>query len=63
LFFQGAEKWTSDPSLAFDFRFTDRAVRFIETWHLRGVEVAFDFEPSDPAAELSAQPTAPHFSA
>ena len=44
LFFQGPDKWTSTPEVAFDFRFIDRAVNFAETWELKDVELAFAFE-------------------
>ncbi len=41
LYFQGPDKWTESPERAFDFRFVDRAVRYIETWGPKEVEVAF----------------------
>jgi hypothetical protein len=43
LFFQGPDKWTSDPQRAFNFKSIDRALRFIEQWRLKDVEVAFAF--------------------
>jgi hypothetical protein len=43
LFLQSSDKWTSDPDRAFDFRFTDRALKYVETWHLDQVEIAFAF--------------------
>jgi len=39
-YFQGPDRWTDDPEGAYDFRFIDRAVRYIETWDLREVELA-----------------------
>jgi hypothetical protein len=45
-YFQGPGRWTDDPEGAYDFRFIDRAVRYIETWDLREVELAF--ASSDP---------------
>ena len=45
-YFQGPERWTADPDKAYDFRFVDRALRYIETWDLKEVELAFAF--SDP---------------
>jgi hypothetical protein len=44
LYFQGPDKWTSDPALALDFKMIDRAVNFIETWRLRNMELAFAFK-------------------
>ncbi len=44
LYFQGLDKWTSDPDRAYDFRFIDRAVEFVDTWTLTEVELAFAFD-------------------
>lgn len=46
LFFQGPEKWTSNPDIAYDFRFIERARQFVRIWELENVEVAFAFEDS-----------------
>jgi hypothetical protein len=43
LFFQGPDKWTSDPAQARDFKMIDRAIDFIQTWSLRDMELAFAF--------------------
>ncbi len=43
LYFQGPDKWTSDPAQALDFKMIDRAIQFIETWSLRDMELAFAF--------------------
>jgi hypothetical protein len=43
LYFEGPDKWTSDPSQALDFKLIDRAIEFIETWSLRDMELAFAF--------------------
>ncbi len=43
LYFEGPDKWTSDPIAALDFKMIDRAVKFIETWRLRDMELAFAF--------------------
>ena len=43
LYFQGPDKWTSDPARALDFKLIDRAVEFIEAWSLRDMELAFAF--------------------
>ncbi len=44
LYFQGPDQWTKDPVEAMDFRLIDRALDFVEKWHLQGVEVAFCFK-------------------
>ena len=43
LFFQGPDRWTSDPAEALDFKMIDRALNFIDTWSLKDMEVAFAF--------------------
>ena len=43
LFFAGADCWTEDPAKARDFRMIDRALDFIEKWHMQDVRVAFTF--------------------
>jgi len=48
LFFQGPDKWTSNPADAHDFKMIDRALSFIETWRLRDMELAFAFKNSRP---------------
>ena len=47
LYLQNTDKWTDDPDRAFDFRFTARALKYIETWHLNQVELAFTFNDSE----------------
>jgi hypothetical protein len=44
LYFQGPEKWTSSPEIAYDFRFIERAREFVRVWELEDVEVAFAFD-------------------
>jgi len=44
LFFQGPDQWTTDPAQAMDFKQIDRALNFVEKWHLKDVEVAFCFK-------------------
>jgi len=44
LFFQEPDKWTEDPAKAFDFHSIDRALSFIQAWHLQETELAFAFE-------------------
>jgi hypothetical protein len=43
LYFEGPDKWTSDPAEALDFKMIDRALDFIDTWSLKDMEVAFAF--------------------
>jgi hypothetical protein len=43
-YFEGPGRWTPNPESAFDFKMIDRALRFMQTWHLENVEVAFAFE-------------------
>jgi hypothetical protein len=43
MYFEGPDKWTGDPRLAFNFKSIDRALRFIERFHLRNIEIAFAF--------------------
>jgi hypothetical protein len=43
LYFQGPDKWTADPAEALDFKAIDRALKFVETWGLKDVELAFAF--------------------
>jgi hypothetical protein len=43
LYFQGPDKWTSNPTEALDFKMIDRAITFVETWSLRNMELAFAF--------------------
>lgn len=43
LYFQGPDKWTSNPGEALDFKMIDRALDFIDTWRLKDMELAFSF--------------------
>ncbi len=43
LYFEGPDRWTSNPDRALDFKMIDRAIKFIETWSLRDMELAFAF--------------------
>jgi len=43
-YFQGPDKWTSDARSAYDFRFIDRALRYVQTWEMKEVELAFAFD-------------------
>jgi hypothetical protein len=44
LYLQGPDKWTKEPERAVDFRFMDRALAYVQTWHLREAELAFSFD-------------------
>jgi hypothetical protein len=46
LYFESPNHWTDDPAIAFDFRFLDHALKYIENHALEDVEVAFAFESS-----------------
>ena len=43
LYFQGPDRWTSNPVDGLNFKSIDRALQFIETWGLKDVELAFAF--------------------
>jgi len=43
LYFQGPDRWTTNPSEGFNFKSIDRALEFIKTWELKDVELAFAF--------------------
>ena len=44
LYFQGPDQWTDNPTEAHNFKMIDRALEFVEHWHLRDMELAFAFE-------------------
>jgi hypothetical protein len=48
LYFEGPDRWTSNPAQAHDFKMIDRALNFIETWRLRDMELAFAFKNARP---------------
>jgi hypothetical protein len=43
-YFQGPDKWTSDPSKAMNFKMIDRALDFVRRWKLEDMELAFAFD-------------------
>jgi hypothetical protein len=61
LYFQAADQWTPDPEQALNFRSIDRALEFVRTWKLRGVELAFAFHDSDTVTTASVEKTSPDF--
>jgi len=46
LYFQGPDHWTINPAEGLNFKSIDRALEFVKTFKLEGVEVAFAFENS-----------------
>ena len=48
LYFQGPDQWTNDPGEAHNFKMIDRAIEFVDRWHLHDIELAFAFDdPED----------------
>jgi hypothetical protein len=62
LYFQGPDKWTSDPAEARDFKMIDRALKFIETWRLRDMELAFAFRNHQHVTEVPLEKIALRYS-
>ena len=44
LYFQGPDRWTSNPAEAMNFKMIDRALDFVRRWKLQDMEVAFAFD-------------------
>ncbi len=44
LYLKAARNWTNDPSQALDFRFIDHALKYVEIWGIKPVELAFVFD-------------------
>ena len=44
LYFEGPDRWTTDPRRAHNFKMIDRALEFIHRWKLQDVELAFAFD-------------------
>lgn len=63
LYLQGIDKWTSDPEQAFDFKLIDRALKFVEIWRLKDVELAFAFSDLHHIIEVPVQKAAVRYSA
>jgi hypothetical protein len=59
LYLQGPGKWTSNPEVACDFRFVDRARQFIRTWELEKVAIVFSFEDSQTIAAIISEVSQP----
>ncbi len=63
LYFQGPSSWTNDPHAAYDFHFIDRALRYVEIWGLKEVELAFAFEDLNSVTTVPLDKTAAHYAA
>ncbi len=63
LYFQSPSSWTTDPHNAYDFRFIDRAIQYVETWDLKEVELAFAFDDPHSVTTLPLDKTTPHYAA
>ncbi|HTL18436.1 MAG TPA: hypothetical protein VL793_14465 [Patescibacteria group bacterium] len=44
LYFRGPDQWTDDPAQAHNFKMIDRAIEFVDRWHLTDIELAFAFD-------------------
>ncbi len=62
LYFQGPDQWTSDPTVARDFKLIDRALSFIETWKLQNMELAFAFRKFNEVTRVPPQKVALKYS-
>ncbi len=63
LYFQAPSTWTSDPGSAYDFRFIDRALQYVQTWGMKDVELAFAFEDPESVTTLPLEKTGIHYAA
>jgi len=62
LYFQGPDQWTSDPAVARDFKLIDRALKFVETWRLQDMELAFAFRNVGRVTSVPIEKTAARYS-
>ena len=62
LYFQGPDKWTSNPGQAHNFKMIDRALQFIKKWNLQDVEVAFAFEDRGSVKRVPIEKLTLHYS-
>jgi hypothetical protein len=44
LYYQAPDRWTTNPVEAHNFKMIDRALQFVQQWHLCDMELAFAFE-------------------
>jgi hypothetical protein len=61
-YFEGPDKWTSDPKSALNFKSIDRALSFIETWALEEVELAFAFSGTNQITRVPLERIASRYS-
>ena len=61
LFFQGPDHWTNNPDAGLNFKSIDRALEFVRTYKLEGVEVAFAFRNSNAVTTASVEKLALKF--
>jgi hypothetical protein len=57
-YFAGPDTWTDSPARAYDFRFVDRALKYVETWKLENVELAFAFDDYENVTGVSLEKAA-----
>jgi hypothetical protein len=62
LYYQGPDRWTTNPADALDFKMIDRALKFIEKWNLQGVELAFAFKDRQSVLQVSPEKLGLHYS-
>ncbi len=62
LYFQGPDRWTSNPREAFNFKSIDRALQFIERWGLKEVELAFAFSDRNAVTRVPLEKTSLKYS-
>ena len=60
-YFQGPDQWTSDPTMARDFKMIDRALEFVETWSLQDMELAFAFKGAHHVTAVPPEKLALHY--
>ncbi len=44
LYLECPGRWTENTDQAYDFRFADHAIRYVDTWDIKQVELAFAFD-------------------
>jgi hypothetical protein len=47
MFFEAPDQWTSNPAQAHNFKMIDRAIEFVDRWHLQDIELAFAFDDAE----------------
>jgi hypothetical protein len=62
LYFEGPDKWTSNPAKAMNFRSIDGALKFIEKWKLKQMELAFAFNDLNYVTGVSLERVASRYS-